>query len=69
MKKIITFTISFYQNLVSPAIKNILGINKMCRFSPTCSEYVKTSINKDGILLGFRKSAVRILRCQPFFKF
>jgi len=67
MKKILLLLISFYQNLVSTLLKNILGINKMCRFSPTCSEYAKRTISKEGVLSGLKKSTIRILRCQPFF--
>jgi len=67
MKKIFVFTINLYQAFVSTLLKNILGVNKMCRFSPTCSEYAKRTISKDGVLLGLKKSTIRILRCQPFF--
>lgn len=67
MKKLLLLTIYIYQSLISGILKNIFGINKMCRFSPTCSEYAKTKIIKYGILRGFQKSAIRILKCQPFF--
>jgi len=69
MKKIIFLIISLYQGFVSATLKNILGVPKMCRFSPTCSEYAKIAINKEGILTGLQKSTIRILRCQPFMKF
>jgi uncharacterized protein len=69
MKNIIISTISIYQKFISIALKNVLGVNKMCRFSPTCSEYAKIQIEKEGILTGFKKSAIRLLRCQPFFNF
>lgn len=69
MKKILILTINFYQSFISTILKNILGINKMCRYSPTCSEYAKIQIKKEGIFRGFGKSAIRILRCQPFFNF
>jgi uncharacterized protein len=68
MKKILASAINFYQNFVSITIKNILGINRMCRYSPTCSEYAKNAINKNGIFLGLWLSTVRILKCQPFAK-
>jgi uncharacterized protein len=67
MKKILIFTINFYQNFISVILKNVLGINRMCRYSPTCSEYAKIQIKKEGILKGFGKFAIRIIRCQPFF--
>ena len=67
MKNLLLLTINLYQNFISLTLKNILGIDRMCRFSPTCSEYAKESINKEGIFVGIGKSAIRILRCQPFF--
>jgi len=69
MKKIILLFINVYQGIISGILKNIFGINKMCRFSPTCSEYAKVAISRDGIFKGFQKSAIRILRCQPFIRF
>jgi len=67
MKKILITTIKFYQAFVSVILKNIFGVSRMCRFSPTCSEYAKITIKKDGALIGLKKSAIRILKCQPFF--
>ena len=67
MKNILLLVINFYQSFISIAFKSILGVNKMCRFSPTCSEYAKTTIDKDGVLHGLKKSTIRILKCQPFF--
>jgi len=68
MKKILIALIRFYQFFISTALKNIFGVSKMCRFSPTCSEYAKLTINKEGVFVGLRKSALRILKCQPFSK-
>jgi len=61
--------IKFYQTFISVILKNILGVNKMCRFSPTCSEYAKRTISKEGLFNGVKKSTMRILRCQPFIEF
>jgi uncharacterized protein len=69
MKSIILLTINIYQKFISAVLKNILGVNRMCRFSPTCSEYAKIQIEKKGIFTGFKKSAIRILKCQPYFNF
>lgn len=69
MKKFLISIINLYQVLMSVTLKNILGVNKMCRQSPTCSEYAKRAINKDGVFPGLQKSAMRILRCQSFFNF
>ncbi len=69
MKKLLLLIISLYQNFVSTSIKSILGIDRMCKFSPTCSEYAKMTIQKDGIFHGLVKSAARVLKCQPYFSF
>jgi uncharacterized protein len=69
MKTILVLTIDFYQNFISSTLKNILGVSRMCRFSPTCSQYAKMQIEKFGIIKGFGKSAIRLLSCQPFIKF
>lgn len=66
MKKAMVLLISFYQLLMSPLLKSILGVNGMCRHTLTCSEYAKQSIEKYGILRGSFLGIKRILRCQPF---
>jgi len=61
MKKLLLLIISLYQNFISIALKNILGIGKMCRFSPTCSEYTKQMVKQHGlfgILLGIKRVGV-----------
>jgi hypothetical protein len=67
MKKIITLTINIYQKTIAVILFN-LGLKGNCRFSPTCSEYAKISIAQKGILKGSYLSAVRLLKCQPFYK-
>lgn len=67
MKRILISIINIYQAFVSAVLKNILGVSRMCRFFPTCSEYAKTAIKKNGVISGLGQSAIRILKCQPFF--
>ncbi len=69
MKKFLLLIINSYQSFVSITLKNILGVNQMCRFSPTCSEYSRIAINKYGIFNGLLKSTIRILKCQPYFNY
>ena len=38
----------------------------VCRFTPTCSEYMKQAIIKYGVLKGGWLGIKRILRCHPF---
>jgi len=63
MKEVLIAIINFYQNFVSCILKNILGIDKMCRFSPTCSEYAKQMVKKYGFF-GILLSAKRIGACR-----
>lgn len=62
MKKIILKLINLYQ--ITP-----LSSHKMCRFTPTCSEYAKQAITKYGVLKGLFLSIKRILKCHPFSKY
>lgn len=39
---------------------------KVCRFYPTCSDYMIVSIEKFGIIRGGLLGLKRIIRCHPF---
>jgi putative membrane protein insertion efficiency factor len=60
MKTLLLSLIKFYKRIISP----FLGNN--CRFYPSCSEYMKLSIENCGALKGFAYGIWRILRCNPF---
>lgn len=62
MSKVLILTINFYQNFISVVLKNILGVDRMCKFSPTCSEYTKQMIKQHGIF-GILLGAKRIGGC------
>ncbi|MDO8621016.1 MAG: membrane protein insertion efficiency factor YidD [Candidatus Levybacteria bacterium] len=64
MKHFLLLLILIYQKIFSTVLKNILGINKFCRFSPTCSQYAKESILKYGALRGGYLSVTRIINCR-----
>lgn len=68
MKYIFLFAIILYQKIISPLLKQTLGVNSSCRFSPSCSEYARRSIAKDGLVKGFCLSFLRLLKCQPWCK-
>ena len=57
-KKIILTLILMYQKYAPESLRS------SCRFEPCCSEYMKISINKYGVLKGFIKGINRILRCH-----
>lgn len=59
MKKILITLINIYQKISA-------FTPKVCRFTPTCSEYTKQSIEKYGILKGIWLGLKRISKCHPF---
>ena len=61
MKRIIISVIRFYQRLP-------LFSHKVCRFYPTCSEYMIIAINEYGVFKGIYLGVFRVIRCNPFSK-
>lgn len=61
MKKLTIKLIRFYQKVP-------LRTHFMCKFQPTCSEYMIEAIIKYGVIKGILKGIYRILRCNPFSK-
>ncbi|MBO7254146.1 MAG: membrane protein insertion efficiency factor YidD [Clostridia bacterium] len=62
MKKAFIFPIKLYKRFVSPILPD------SCRFTPSCSTYAVSAIEKHGIVVGFFLAFYRILRCNPFCK-
>lgn len=58
IKKFLIYLIRGYQVLP-------LYSHSMCRFSPTCSEYMIEAINTYGVIKGVRLGIKRIARCHP----
>jgi len=54
--------VKFYQMLP-------IGTHKMCRFTPTCSEYMIEALKKYGTIKGLHLGIKRILRCHPKGKY
>lgn len=67
MKKILILGINIYQTIIRGVLRNILGVNSFCRFSPSCSEYATRKIKKEGIFKGGGKAFVRICKCNPYY--
>ncbi len=58
LKKIIIWSILVYQKFAPSKIR------LLCRFEPSCSEYMKIAIQKYGIFYGIYKGIKRLLRCH-----
>lgn len=68
MKRLALATIRFYQKFLSfdhGYLHGALPI-KVCRFTPTCSEYAYQAIDRYGILYGSWIGLKRIIRCGPW---
>lgn len=66
MKFILQLFIKGYQILIAPFLNRILGVNNICRYSVTCSQYALSAIDKEGAVKGSLKAIKRIAACQPF---
>ena len=62
MKRLFLLLIRFYQKCIPPYTP------PSCRFTPTCSAYAYTAIQKYGALKGGYLALRRLLRCNPFYK-
>ncbi len=59
MTRLITGSLVLYKRYISPLLP------RSCRFSPTCSEYVRLAVLKHGAVRGLVLGMGRLLRCQP----
>ncbi|NPD82554.1 membrane protein insertion efficiency factor YidD [Prevotella sp. PINT] len=60
VKWLLLAPIWFYQHAISPFTPSA------CRFTPTCSEYMRQAIIKHGSVKGLWLGIRRILRCHPW---
>ena len=60
MKRSLVRLIDLYRWLIAPMLQ------PSCRFYPSCSEYMRGSIQKHGALRGLGLGTRRILRCHPW---
>jgi putative membrane protein insertion efficiency factor len=66
MKHVVLFLLTLYQAVVSPLLKQLLGISSSCRFSPTCSRYTQEMIKQHGVITGSRLGLKQLFACHPF---
>lgn len=55
-------SLRFYKRNVSPLLP------PACKYTPTCSEYAMTAVERYGAVYGSYLAARRILRCHPLAK-
>lgn len=60
MKRVLIALIRFYQKNISSRTA------PCCRFTPTCSQYAITAIERFGAIRGTFMAMWRILRCAPW---
>lgn len=53
---------SFFHNHI---FKTITGSQSVCRFTPTCSEYMYDAVKKHGAAKGVVLGIKRLARCTP----
>jgi uncharacterized protein len=69
MKRLVVATIKLYQRTLSPDHGWFSGgVQHVCRFQPTCSQYTIEAVEKYGVIKGLGKGSWRILRCNPWNK-
>jgi uncharacterized protein len=52
--------IILYRNVISPLV------GPTCRFSPTCSAYALSALQRYGVVRGSWLSMARIIKCNPW---
>jgi putative membrane protein insertion efficiency factor len=59
MKRLVLAALDLYKRRLSPLLP------PACRFAPTCSEYARLAVARDGVVRGGARSLARLARCQP----
>ncbi|MBD2310129.1 membrane protein insertion efficiency factor YidD [Desertifilum sp. FACHB-1129] len=62
LKRLLLSLIRGYRVAISPLFP------PACRYSPTCSQYALTAVERFGPWRGTGMAILRILRCNPFFE-
>lgn len=60
LERVTLRVIRFYRRAVSPLLP------PACRFTPSCSEYAETAIERHGVWRGGWLALRRLARCHPF---
>jgi putative membrane protein insertion efficiency factor len=71
LQKTVLKLIGLYQKSLlidNPIRKMFLPGDSVCRFQPTCSNYMYESVQKHGTIKGVMYGLYRIVRCNPWSK-
>ncbi len=71
MKRIILACVRFYQKTSffhNYFFRLFFMSDRVCRFTPTCSEYIYQAVEKYGVIKGLWLGLKRIVRCHPWSK-
>lgn len=60
IKAIFILPVKFYQKIISPLLPSV------CRYKPSCSEYMIQAIETHGVIKGIYLGTKRILKCHPW---
>jgi putative membrane protein insertion efficiency factor len=60
MRNIVVVMLGGYKRWISPWLPPV------CRFEPTCSDYMAQAIERQGTTRGVWLGLKRLLRCNPF---
>jgi putative membrane protein insertion efficiency factor len=69
MKRLTLRLIRLYQKYLSfdtGIVRRLYLTDKVCRFTPTCSEYTYQAVERYGIIYGLWLGFRRIVRCHPW---
>lgn len=68
MKQLVLWLLWFYQSIISPLLRQVVGVKSVCLYQVSCSDYAKTKIQEYGIIKGGKMSLKRLLSCHPWSK-
>ncbi len=58
-RSVVVLVLHMYKVLISPLLPSA------CRFTPTCSEYMKEAVERHGVVRGVTMGFGRLTRCRP----
>lgn len=64
MIQILIFVLKIYKRAISPVTEKLFG--GACRFTPTCSEYTITALERFGLTKGIILGLKRFSNCHPW---